>query len=130
MKATELRDILNAPRMQRHLDDEVVVLLSEPSMGPRAMTGVRYATSGSDWEKGRLLLSPTDYLVRRSENQALWQAARDLLFMLSGESRHVKGEERLTGLAKEVRELFKRFGLRPRKPGTFIPEEVDQEAHE
>lgn len=122
MKVKELAELFNHPRMERIMDDDVVIELSEPSIGPIAMVEVKSAFQGFDWESGKFIIHPSEPVVRRTENQALWQAARDLLFMLSAETRHYKGEERLTSLAKEVRLLFERFGLRPRKVGTFIPE--------
>lgn len=124
MKVSELRQILSGrPSDDHHADDEVVVLLASPSIGPHACMPIRSAGYGFDWDNGKLLLWTDQPLVVKSDKQRLYDRTYDMLFMLSGETRHYKGEDRLTPLALKVRELFKEVGRRPRKIGTFTPEE-------
>jgi len=128
----ELKEIIDrALKMPSYARDaehtKVCVRLSDSSVGPSAKSLIRCAGFGIDWDKGYFILTPQIDIVRRTENQALWQRVRDFLFMLSGESRSYKGEERLTSLAKHVRKILNEFNMPVRKVGTFIPEDKPTE---
>ena len=66
MTLTELRDSVNhALDHWRDSDDpEVVITLSNPSVGPRASCGVIYAALGFDWEYGQFRIQPQENLRR------------------------------------------------------------------
>lgn len=107
MKLQELKDILNLPHMQgRVLDKEVSILLSDPSLGPRAMTSVAAVYSGSDWESGHFIISPKDNIVSLKQNEALWNAASNLIHSLSLDVRRYKGTEKPTELAKRAQRII------------------------
>ena len=71
MTLTELRDSVNhALDHWRNSDDpEVVITLSNPSVGPRASCGVLNATLGFDWEYGQFRIQPQENL--RMEGRTL-----------------------------------------------------------
>lgn len=46
-----------------HSQDEVVVLLSEKSLGPRASSQIERIILGFDWDNGRLIIEPSERLV-------------------------------------------------------------------
>lgn len=105
MKVRELKELLNNPLVDRYLDDEVSIALSEPSMGPCAKSGIKNVCFGFDWDAGHLIITPDTNLVRLKEREALWQAASDLIYMLSQEKTH-KGNE--TTLAKRAKSIIER----------------------
>jgi hypothetical protein len=78
MKASELIEIL-----KRHPDDEIVLLLDSPSIGPRASIPIASACSGFDWEKGQLLLSPETSVVKKTDSESIFDMARDLIMWLA-----------------------------------------------
>lgn len=111
MKLRDLKKLLDDPyHFERHADDEVSIRLSDPSIGPVAMTGVRSAGFGFDWEKGHFILFPEKQIVTLKEKEALWQAATDMIYSLSKE-RTPKGNpttlakraERIMEIAREYR---------------------------
>lgn len=75
---------------ERHHDDLVSIVLSQPSMGPCAQAHISFASHGFDWEKGKFLITPNVPLVVRSEKQHVWQMAHDWIYMASQE-RSYKG---------------------------------------
>jgi hypothetical protein len=109
MKVSELKAILEHSME----DEEVVVILSEPSMGPVAMVSVASASYGLDWEKGKLLLRPNAKLVRLKDKEALWQSAHDFIYTLSNEKTY-KGNP--THLAKCAQSILDRAKSKVEKP--------------
>lgn len=58
MTKKQLTDILNA-MLPHHDNDEVMVRLSNPSMGGCIMTGLSDSVDiGIDWERGLIMLKP------------------------------------------------------------------------
>ena len=56
---------------------EIVVMTSDPSIGPRAHTQVKYANRGIDWEHGMFCLVTEDKLVKTgvtlTQERAIYQ---------------------------------------------------------
>lgn len=112
MKVRELKALLDSPHIDRHLDDEISIMLSDPSMGPRAMVGVRHVGFGFDWENGHMCVSPEENIVRLKQKEALWQAAHDFIYMLSKDVRYYKGVAKETELAKHAKRIIERSQLK------------------
>jgi hypothetical protein len=64
MKASALKTILEC-ELKEHDDFDVLISLSEPSMGARAFTKIKYVGFGIDWESGQFRLEATDEICRR-----------------------------------------------------------------
>lgn len=82
-------------------DLEVKVVLSLPSIGPKATTNVQSAVYGFDWDKG-LLLRTEEQLVPKSEKQSIYESANDLLMMLATEWYIRKKDNYETRTAKKI----------------------------
>lgn len=70
-------------RSDFHDSDEVCVVLSIPSVGPVATSGISSAQVGRDWNKGTFLLVPTEPLSNRTSMEQAFDLAQDLLFFLA-----------------------------------------------
>lgn len=103
MKVSELKRLLNHPNKLD--DDEVVVVLSEPSFGPIASSQVVSGGYGFDWDNGKFLLRTKENIVILKEKEALWQAAHDFIYQLSQEKTY-KGNP--TFLAKRAQKIIDR----------------------
>jgi hypothetical protein len=107
MKVSELKKVLEHSRLSRNpdredYDEEVVVVLKEPSIGWRATTKVTSAYYGFDWDKGKLLLVTEDPLVVLKEKEALWQMAQDFIYQLSEEKTYKGNPTTLATRAKQI----------------------------
>lgn len=109
MKVFELLQAINS---SDHEDtDEVKILLSLPSIGPRATTGIKYAKFGFDWDIG-LLLTPEVRLVPKTDKQDIFEAALDLLMFIATKPRKKESYETRTAariLTKYGRADFQKF---------------------
>lgn len=109
MKLKDLKVRLDSLHLsERCLESEISIILTSPSMGPRAMCGVKNCGFGFDWENGHFLLTPASDLVVKSERQALWDAAHDFIYMLSQETRTYRGVEKETPLAKRAKAIMEK----------------------
>ena len=63
MTCEELKDNLFFYCGTGHRDDEVVILLSEKSIGPHASSQIENIIPGFDWDNGKILIHPTKRLV-------------------------------------------------------------------
>lgn len=85
MKVSELKSIIDR-QLELHPDRgdcEVVITLAMPSMGPVASTNVSSAYFGIDWDGNHLLLEPKDHLSIKTDNESIYDVARDLLGYLA-----------------------------------------------
>ena len=111
MKIKELIDTLDrfyeTPHLRRFIEDdgEVVIKLSDPSIGPMAMCSIKSVGQGIDWEKGKIIIWPKTNLVSLKEKEALWNCAHDFIYRLSKE-RTPKGNP--TSLAKTAQAILDR----------------------
>ena len=64
MTREELIEKLLSNYNERNKDDEVVIVITEPHVGPLPMVSVAMVQFGIDWEKGRILLYPQQNLER------------------------------------------------------------------
>lgn len=126
MKVSELKIYLNHPHGPCD-DDEVVVRLSEPSVGPIAMDDVVTVYTGFDWEKGKVVLATNSNLVRRSEKQHLWQLASDFVCMAAMDRRRTKKGEAITALAKQAMAILDVAGYRLDERGRIVGRKTDKE---
>ena len=67
MTVKELKEILNQESIKD--TDSVVIVLSEPSIGPIATSGIIGLTVGFDWESNMILIHPKDKLIRVSDDK-------------------------------------------------------------
>lgn len=63
MTCEELKDSLFLYCGTGHRNDEVVILLSQKSLGAHASSTIECAMPGFDWDNGRLMIRPTKRLV-------------------------------------------------------------------
>jgi hypothetical protein len=81
MKVKELKAVLNYT--DRHDEDDLMIHLAEPSIGPIAMSGVKSAGFGFDWESGKLIINPEKRLSEKTQPEDVYHMASDLLMYLA-----------------------------------------------
>ena len=64
--------------VQREPDAEVSVVRADPSMGPRARTGIREAGLGFDWDRGQFQLYPCEPVHRHNDEDQVAALRREL----------------------------------------------------
>lgn len=64
MTCNELKNVLSSYCETGHGDDNVMIILSEKSIGFHAASAVESALPGFDWDNGRILIHPIEKLVR------------------------------------------------------------------
>lgn len=99
----------DAYTMERHGEDEISIRLHEPSIGPVAMSPVKSAHFGFDWERGHFIFFPEQDLVRLKEKEALWQAAHDLIYSLSLEKTPKGNPTTLAKRAERIMEIARSY---------------------
>jgi hypothetical protein len=99
MKIKELKKILNQSSHQD--EEEVQVILSIPSLGPRATSKVKDVSFGFDWDKG-LLIHTENPLVIKNDKQSIFEESYSLLMKIATESFIVKKETKTHQEAKRV----------------------------
>ena len=72
MKLTELKNAIefaieNLREYDSPDDIQVIISLSEPSMGASAGTSIGFAGMGFDWERGQFRIEPSEKLVRKGK---------------------------------------------------------------
>lgn len=81
MTTLELLEILQRQHehsaQTRH--DKVVIKLDKPSVGGMATCDVKQASVGFDWNMGKFILWPEDSLVKKTEDESLFDATRDFV---------------------------------------------------
>ncbi len=94
-----LKEYLDRISDKARMDLPVKVILSIPSVGPRAFSLVTHVNFGYDWDKG-LLLTTKESLVPRSEDQLAYQMAHELLLFIA--TKPVKKESYEIRRAKQI----------------------------
>ena len=101
MKIKEVKEILN--HSDHHDDDDLTIHLSMPSMGPRAMVEVKNIGFGFDWERGKVIIEPTERVSIKTKEEDVYHMAADLLMdMATSKSRSY--------LCKEARQILLKAG--------------------
>jgi hypothetical protein len=77
MKVKELLPLLT------HEEDDIVVILGSPSIGPRAMTDVTDAHHGFDWERGKLILKTKETVTVKTKEESVYYEAHELMMYLA-----------------------------------------------
>lgn len=103
MKVKELRELLNNLDSY-HDEDQISIPLSIPSIGATAKVDVVNFSVGFDWDNKHIFLSPKEDLVVKSENQELWDRARDLLMYLA--TKPIKKHAHEVASAKRIMTKF------------------------
>lgn len=62
-------DIVTALDYGADPDNEVRIVLGEPSVGARASCGIKWVDTGFDWESGRFNITPDASLCRRGRSK-------------------------------------------------------------
>ena len=83
MKLSELNEVIKR-HLDRNGDAEVMITLSEPSIGCRAFSNVKHACMGFDWESGQFRLEPEKKLTSFSKDRDNPQAALRITFNTRG----------------------------------------------
>lgn len=86
--------------IERHPDGEVTIRLTKPSMGPIAQAQVKDAFVGIDWEHGKVIIQPAIPLVPKSDNEQIFDWARDLIMWLA--TKPVKKESYEVRAARKI----------------------------
>ena len=81
MKVKELKEILDNMH-GHHLEQEVIVRLDEPSIGPIASTKVKNAYMGFDWDRD-FILTTEEKISRKSDLQSLFEHSKEFLMTLA-----------------------------------------------
>lgn len=81
MKVKELKDALN--HSADHDDDDLMISLSMPSIGPIAMSAIKGASFGFDWENGKVILQPERRLSEKTKEEDVYDMAKDLIMYLA-----------------------------------------------
>ncbi len=89
MTVRELQERLEFYAAQYSADDDVVVQLSEPSVGITSFTNVTYAGSGFDWDSGRFWITPEKKLLSKEKDRDAELPAVKIIFRET-ELRHRK----------------------------------------
>lgn len=109
MKVFELLQTINSSDYEDTCD--VKILLSLPSLGPRATTDIKFANFGFEWDVG-LLLTPEVRLVPKTDKQDIFEAAFELLMYIATKPRKKESYETRVAariLTKYGRADFQKF---------------------
>lgn len=104
MKVSELKKLLETRE-----DLDIVIRLSDPSIGSVSMASIDSISIGFDWENGKILINPSIPLVRLKEKEALWQSAHDFIYQLSEQKTY---KDNPTFLAKRAKSIIERSKLK------------------
>lgn len=69
MKAKKLKEVIDFYINNGHENDDVVITLSEPSIGCRAFSDIRYVASGFDFEHGQIRIEPEKSLLSKTKDR-------------------------------------------------------------
>lgn len=69
MKLKELYEISKSLVEQGKAEDEVLITLSEPSVGARASAPINSVYAGFDWEHGQIRIEPKNKLINKLKDR-------------------------------------------------------------
>lgn len=104
MKLREFAQIID--RLMAHpgnAESDVVILRSDPAVGPHANTAIKNVGAGFDWDKGKILIFPEQLLYLQNDVDQI-KALRHTIDGLTWDLNSEKRERRR--LAGKVRELI------------------------
>jgi hypothetical protein len=115
MKVKKIKEILNYT--DQHDDDDLVIALAMPSMGPSAKSQVTGVSFGFDWDMGSTFITPERKLSEKTIPEDTYQMASDLLMYLatkpskreSYETRRAKAILLRAGYKEEDFEKYRTF---------------------
>lgn len=114
MKIKDLKDILSRHNGPYDDEREVVILISKPSIGPRATTPVKSISFGFDWENGLALIRAEETLVPKSKKEELYDLSHGLLMYIATkpnkkETYEIREAKRALEKAGYTEEDFKKY---------------------
>jgi len=110
MKFKELRAIVNGPGWND--DDEVVIKVDKPSIGPLATVPVKSIGGGIDWDNGKAIIWPASTIVPKSQKETLYDDTQNFVFNCAC--------LRNKNVAKEAKRLLIKAGHDPARLEEFI----------
>lgn len=90
MKLEELKKIIDSYVEQGKGKDDVVITLSNPSVGPRASTGISSIFPGFDWEQGQIRVEPDEALITKDKDRDVALPIKQREYNLSNKKRIVR----------------------------------------
>lgn len=105
MRLLHLKEIIDR-QVERRPDAQVRILLSIPSIGPAPTCEVEQANLGMDWDADSFILRPELRLVQKTQDQDLWEQARNLLYWLAS-----KPSQRPSYEIRQARKILARNGV-------------------
>jgi len=112
MKIKDLKKIIddaeNSPEYlkQNKLESEVVIALDMPSIGGIACETISNGRLGFYWDSGKFILTTSKPISHRTENEQIFEQARDILSFIATKPTKKQGYEQRTALT-----IFKRLGI-------------------
>ncbi len=107
MKVSELLALLSGTNVNnRHHDDEIVIKITKPSVGPSACEPIVSAHFGIDWDARKVILRTDRPLVVKSENEEIYDMSRDLMLYLATKPMKRKSYE-----VEKAQSILKRTGM-------------------
>jgi hypothetical protein len=100
MKVKELKDALNYST--DHDDDDLMIRLQMPSIGPVAMSAISGSYFGFDWEHGKVILQPERRLSEKTKEEDVYDMAKDLIMYLATKPSPSKRWKYETDQAKKI----------------------------
>lgn len=79
MKLNELYAVVDrlmrAPRAE---NNDVMIRMSDPSIGPIAMTAVKHIANGFDWENRKTIITPEQDIYYHSDEETIRRLRKEL----------------------------------------------------
>lgn len=69
MRLSRLKELLNGFPVKMEPDPDVVITLSQPSVGPRAYCNVHAVFKGFDWEANQIRIEPAQKLILKEKDR-------------------------------------------------------------
>jgi hypothetical protein len=60
-----------------HDDDDICIMTDDWSMGPSSVTGTQYIFVGFDWDKGKILIKPSEEVHKKSKEAGTYEDRKD-----------------------------------------------------
>jgi hypothetical protein len=110
MKASELKEIVDRLVETRRDDHSVMVLVNRgfPAVGGRHMVGMKSVSVGFDWERGRLILTPTEPVYAGIEDMEkatkFAHRVREAIYMMRHDKGRAKNANAITHIIRHLDE--------------------------